>query len=127
MTTIEFILFSTVLGSCFIAMILILVFARVTVRKLKNNPETMDALGLEYISGSNILNVVRVLAMPANRANKVSQNTMSFLYADAVILRKHTTKFDRILAIVLYCCLWFFLVGMTFLVLLSMLGVFEAG
>lgn len=125
MTTIEFVLFSVVLGSCFIAMILILIFGQVTVRKLKNNPETRDALGFEYMSGSNILNVVRALAMNGARAKNSNKNKMSFLYANEDILKKHTTKFDRILARILYYCIWFFMIGMFCLVSLSMLGVFE--
>ncbi|MCP4276552.1 MAG: hypothetical protein GY779_09400 [Gammaproteobacteria bacterium] len=125
MTTIEFILFSVVLSSCFIAMILVIVFARVTVRKLRNNPETRDALGFEYMSGSNILNVAKALAMPGSRAKRINDNKMSFLYADEDLLEKHTTKLDRFLAKVLYYCIWFFAVGMICMVLLSMLGAFE--
>ena len=95
-------LFSQLLAFSFIvllvALLLFVIFGQVTVRKLRKNPETKDALGLEYASGTDIANVVKILSISKHRAEKLRHGRMSFLYADRELIYKHTSRFDRLLA-----------------------------
>ncbi len=47
----------------FIGCILFVIFGLVTVRKLRKNPETKHALGIEFASGWDILNVAGALSL----------------------------------------------------------------
>lgn len=49
---------------CVLSAILYVAFGQITVRKLRKNPKTKDALGLEYASGWDIINVAQVFAFP---------------------------------------------------------------
>lgn len=109
----------------FITSILFVVFGQVTVRKLRKNPETKDHLGLEFVSGWDILNVAKALALPKWLSDKLEGTPLFFLYADSDLLYKHTTKFDRILARVFYLLLYFTGVGVIVLGLLDQFGFFE--
>jgi len=54
-----------IVGICmFLTAILYVIFGQVTVKKLRKNPKTKDALGLEYVSGWDIINVAQALAIP---------------------------------------------------------------
>lgn len=86
----------------FIIMILYIIFGQITVRKLRNNPETKNELGVEFVSGWDIINVAQILAMPTFILLKFKNKKLSFLYANADLLIKHTNKFDRILAFLFY-------------------------
>jgi hypothetical protein len=81
-----------IVGPLFVA------FGQITVRKLRKNPETKYALGLEFSSGWDILNVAEALSSTAWMNKRVKSSKVSFLFADADVLYKHTTRFDRILA-----------------------------
>ena len=63
-------IFSKLLGIIFIFMLiaclLYVVFGQVTVRRLRKNPKTKDALGLEFVSGWDIINVAQALAFPSS-------------------------------------------------------------
>ncbi len=48
----------------FITSILFVLFGQITVRKLRKNPETKDYLGVEYISGMDIVNVAQTFLIP---------------------------------------------------------------
>ena len=85
-----------------VAMVLYIAFGQITVRKLRKNPETRNQLGIEFVSGWDIINVAQALAMPTFITRKFKNTKLSFLYANADILIKHTNKFDRILAFVFY-------------------------
>ena len=77
--------------------------------KLRKNPKIKDALGVKFISGRDVLNVASALSRPMwlNKKSNLSflaclvgrrvLSTLSGLAADADILYKHTTLFDRIL------------------------------
>ncbi len=110
-------LFFGVIG-LFIAMILHVVFGQITVRKLRKNPKTKDALGMEFISGWDILNVAGALSRPKWLTRRFKKSNLSFLAADADILYKHTTLFDRILARI-FC--WSFYSSAAFLMILVIL------
>ena len=79
----------------FAACILFVIFGQVTVRKLRKNPETKQALGIEFTSGWDILNVAQALSLPAVLEKRLKNRAF---HANADLLYKHTTVFDRVLA-----------------------------
>ena len=109
----------------FLGLILFVIFGQVTVRKLRKNPKTKDALGFEYMSGSSIANVAKALAISRKKAQEMKENKMSFLYADIELLYEHTNKVDRILAKTLYWLMGIGGVLLVLLMLLNIVGVFE--
>ncbi len=105
-------------------MILYVIFGQVTVRKLRKNPETKQALGIELLSGWDIFNVAQALTLPKAIAQRIKRNSTSMglgFEADPDILYKHTTVFDRVLARVFYTL--FTLSGFA-LIILAMLDFF---
>ncbi|WP_066967515.1 hypothetical protein [Microbulbifer sp. Q7] len=121
--------FSALLGMAFIpgflSCILFVIFGQVTARKLRKKPELNQRLGMEFMSGWNILNIAQALATP-QRIHKILENSpVSFLHADSDLLRKHTNQFDKILAALFF---WPFMLSglsMALLVLLKSIGVFS--
>lgn len=105
-------------------MILFVLFGQVTVRKLRKNPQTKHELGVEFVSGWDIINVAQALAMPKSIIRKFNKSQLSALYADADLLYKHTNKIDRVLGIIFY---WLLMLSGLFgiiLVLLDAIGFF---
>jgi len=91
----------------FISMILYIIFGQVTVRKLRKNPATKYALGIEFVSGWDIINVAGALALPKTIVQKIKRNSISMglgqgFEANPDLLYKHTTRFDRLLARLFY-------------------------
>ncbi len=108
----------------FIACILFVIFGQVTVRKLRKNPVTKDALGGELVSGWDILNVASALALPRSWLKRIENSPLAFMEADSRIIRENTNKLDHILGAVFY---WLFMgTGLSVLVLmlLDLAGVF---
>ena len=109
----------------FLACILYVLFGQITVRKLRKNPKTKAALGMEYASGWDIINVASALAMPRRLSRKLEKGPLSYLYANSEVLFENTTKFDQMLGAIFY---WIFM-GSSFvcvlLVLLNALGLFD--
>ena len=95
-------LFSLLLaiGFCIllISLILFVIFGQVTVRKLRKNPETKEALGIEFVNGWDILNAANALALPKKLARSIKKAPFGMLHADPDVLYEHTTRFDRTLA-----------------------------
>lgn len=102
----------------FIALILYVIFGQVTVRKLRKNPETKHGLGVEFASGWDILNVAQALSMPNSILRRFEKSRLYFIEANANLLYKHTTVFDRVLARVFYTL---FMVSGLSIAILSML------
>lgn len=123
------ILFSQLLAITFcfmlLAAVLYVLFGQVTVRKLRKNPATKHALGLEFVSGWDIINVAQALALPKAITNKLRAGQLGTLEADSNLLRQHTNPFDRALAAVFYWMLMTSGLGGSLLVLLNAFGVFE--
>lgn len=119
-------IFSKLLAFIFIFMLiacfLYVVFGQVTVRRLRKNPKTKDALGLEFVSGWDIINVAQALAFPASWVKKLEESRISFLYANAKMLRENTTRLDRILGSVFYWTMMLSGLSGALLVLLNSLG-----
>lgn len=123
--SIELTIFAMCMSGIFITMIFYVLFGQLTVRKLRKNPETKQELGMEFASGWDIFNVAGALAMPRWLNRKLRSTQLSFMYADADLLEKHTTIFDKILAVIFY---WLFTVStlsLFSLMLLDLMGVFD--
>jgi len=108
-----------------IVSILFVIFGQVTVRKLRKNTKTKDALGLEFASGWDIINVAQALAIPRSWSRKLEKSPLSSLYANSDLLFDHTNKFDRILGAVFYWLLMGSGLSGGLLVFLDLLGLFE--
>ncbi|MCP4489780.1 MAG: hypothetical protein GY820_21055 [Gammaproteobacteria bacterium] len=108
-----------------ISAILYVLFGQITVRKLRKNIDTKDALGIEFASGWDIINVAQALTIPGWLSKRLMQSSLSAFAADASIIKAHTNRFDRFLARLFY---GLFLVSGLFgilLVLLDTLGIFD--
>lgn len=99
-------LFSQILGivgiGMFLTAVLYVVFGQFTVRKLRKNPETKEILGLEYVSGWDIINVAQALAIPRSWSRKLERSPLSSLYANSGLLFKNTSRLDRVLGATFY-------------------------
>ena len=84
------------------SMILFNVFGQVTVKKLRKNPQTKSELGMELLSGWDIINVAQALSLPTRWINRFRETQLSFLYANVDLLLRHTNRLDRILAALFY-------------------------
>lgn len=98
-------LFSISLFGVLVSAVLYVVFGQITVRKLRKNPETRDKLGVEFVSGMDILNVAQALSIPKLIRKRFEKSSLYFLEANFEVLKKHTTRFDRAFARVFYWCL----------------------
>jgi len=85
-----------------ISMILFVLFGQITVKKLRKNPATKHELGMEFVSGWDILNVAQSLALPLKLVRKFRESPLSYLSSNPDLLIQHTSKFDRILASIFY-------------------------
>ena len=94
--------FAIVMAAMFLSAILYVAFGQITVRKLRKNPATKHDLGMEFVSGWDIINVAQALAMPTSIMRKFKGTKLSFLYANVDLLIQHTNKFDRFLAFIFY-------------------------
>ena len=109
----------------FIACILYVLFGQATVRKLRKNPATKNALGIELASGWDIINVAQALSIPKSWRKKLERSPLSSIYANSDLLFEHTSKFDQILGALFY---WFLTItGLSgaLLVLLDAVGLFQ--
>uniref|UniRef100_UPI00387F85FD hypothetical protein n=1 Tax=Pseudoalteromonas mariniglutinosa TaxID=206042 RepID=UPI00387F85FD len=104
--------------------ILYVAFGQITVRKLRKNPKTKDALGLECVSGWDIINVAQVFSLPRRWVRKIESSKFSFMYAHSTVLFENTTKFDRVLGCIFYWLLTLSGLFGALLVLLNYFGIF---
>jgi len=117
------ILFAISAAVAFIACILFVIFSQVTVRKLRKNPATKHALGIEFASGWDIFNVAGALALPKAVVQSIKRNSVSMglgpeFEADSDLLYKHTTIFDRVLARIFF---WLWISSVFALIMLMVL------
>lgn len=125
MGSFHFVFFGIILLIMVIDLILFVFFGQKTVRKLRKNPATKDALGIELMSGWDILHVMDALALPRWLTSKVRKSGIGPYFPDAEILKQHVTKFDIRLAKVVLV-LWVTWVLLLFiLMILDKIGVFE--
>jgi hypothetical protein len=105
--------------------LLYVAFGQLTVRKLRKNPATKNALGLEYVSGWDIINVAQALAFPKSWNHKLESSPLSFMHAKASTLYQYTNRLDRILGFLLYWLLTLSGLACVLLVIFNALGMFE--
>ncbi len=116
---IESILFGCSMGGMLIGLILYVVFGQVTVRKLRKNPDTKEALGVEFANGWDIYNVAQALSLPKSLTRMLEGSPLSAMYARSKSLGENTTAFDRVLAFLFY---WLFTVSGLILIMLAALN-----
>lgn len=105
--------------------ILFVIFAETTVRKLRNNPKTKDSFGIVFFSGWEIVNVAIALSIPEIMIRRIVRSAFSMFYANAALIKQHTTVFDKILAMAFFW-LWVFAgVSMIILMILDKTGVLK--
>ena len=117
--------FGIIMSIMVINLILFVFFGQKTVRKLRRNPDTKDALGQEFISGWDIINVMSALSLPRKLIRKFRETIVSPLNADADLLYRYTTRIDRILARVLYISMVTSASAMIILMVLDKFGIFK--
>jgi branched-subunit amino acid permease len=108
--------------------ILFVFFGQKTMRRLRKNSNTKHSLGIEFVSGYDTVNVMTALIFPklTNKLkNKLKKSPLSALNADAKLLEKHTTRFDRIVAIITVTLLSSSVMGIFVLMFLDKIGVFD--
>lgn len=108
----------------FFAAIFYVAFGQITVRKLRKNPITRDKLGIEYVSGWDIINAAQALSIPRALSKKLESTPLSFLYANSEILHDQTNVFDRVLGALFYWLLTLSGGMMICLAILDVVGVF---
>ena len=104
--------------------ILFVLFGQITVRKLRKNPKTKDKLGVEFLSGWDIINVAQALSIPRSWSRKFQNSPLSFIHANAEVLRENTNRFDQFLARCFYWTFVFTGSSSILLVILDAFGVF---
>jgi hypothetical protein len=118
-------LFGLILAWMMVGLIIFVVFGQKTVRKLRKNPATKGSLGIVLISGWDILNVMSALALPHKITRIIKRSPLAALAADTDLLKKHTTRFDQILAKILYTTIASSVVAMFTLMYADKLGIFK--
>ena len=103
-------LFLLAMGGAFLSFLLFGVFAVVTVRKLRKNPQTRFRLGMPLYPGGEIPNVAAAIALPRSYTRWVRSGPMGDLFADCDAVYAHTTRLDRWLARIFFSV---FLVSVT--------------
>lgn len=83
----------------FVNMILFVVFSGVTVRRLRKHPEVREFLGVSFISGWDIINVICALSRPKWFSEAMRKSpTNKYLAADERPLYKYTHLAERVLS-----------------------------
>ena len=118
-------LFGLILAWMMVGLIIFVVFGQKTVRKLRKNQATKGSLGIVLISGWDILNVMSALALPQKITRIIKRSPLAALAADSGLLKKHTTRFDQILAKILYATLACSVLSMFAFMLAESFGIFE--
>ncbi|OMH33841.1 hypothetical protein BGP75_12720 [Motiliproteus sp. MSK22-1] len=90
------------IGFAVIVGILFVAFGQITVRRLRRNPATKGRLGMEFTSGWDILNTAQALALPKALTDRFKESPLSAMFANADLLREHTSVFDRVLAAIFF-------------------------
>ena len=102
MSDLEFWLFSIGMCGTFFSMVLYVIFGQLTVRRLRKKDELKDQLGVEFASGWDIINVAQAMALPKGWSEKLEESPISYLNANASLLRQYTTPLDKIIGALLF-------------------------
>lgn len=125
MTTIQYLVGCIIIASI-ITGVLFVIFGRITARKLRKNPDTKAQLGIELVSGWDILNVAAALSRPKWLSERFKKSGLSYLTANSDILYNHTTPFDRILARVFWYTYVASGTGMILVLILNLFGLLDS-
>lgn len=99
MSDLAFILFTIIIIGLVISGILFVLFGEVTVRRLRKNQQTKDALGVEFVSGADTVNVAVALSLPLSLYNRLfRRKNLYFTNADADKICAFTSRLDRFIA-----------------------------
>lgn len=109
-----------ILGSIVTGLLFVL-FGQLTVRKLRKKTNERNELGLEFVSGWDILNVASALSTPKWLREKLTSSRLSGLTANHQFLYKNTSQFDRALARVFWIS---YLVSGTLIIIYTLASVF---
>lgn len=126
MTTIQYLVGVLILATILTGILFVL-FGQITVRKLRKNPKTKDLLGLEYVSGWDIINAAQALAFPRFLSKKLEKSPLSFMYANSMVLMENTNRFDRFLGSFFYWMMIVTGISGALVVLLESIGMFASG
>lgn len=100
--TLEELIFALGFFGGVLSLVFYVLFGQITVRRLRNNPETKGSLGIEFASGWDIFNVAQALSLPRFITRKLAESPMASFYANRDALDKSTNLFDRGLANIFY-------------------------
>lgn len=105
--------------------LLFVLFGQITVRKLRKKTKGTNDLGIEFVSGWDILNVAGALSTPKWLREKFVSSRLSGLSANYNFLYENTSKFDRVLARVFWT--FYLVTGLLIILytLASILGLFD--
>jgi hypothetical protein len=117
--------FAIILIAIIFDCILFVFFGEKTVRKLRKNPATKNALGIEFISEWDIVNVMSALALPRKLTRKIKNSPLKIFRADTDLLDQYTTRFDRIVARILFASEIITVLAMFILFFMDDLGFFK--
>lgn len=94
------------LASMIVNLVLFVVFGEVTVRRLRKLPDGPGRLGIEFISGGDIINASLALSRSSWLTRRLEASPAAGWVADTRWLREHTTRLDRALARAHFYTLW---------------------
>lgn len=77
---------------------LVIALGRITLPRLRANPETRERLGLEWTPRWDIFNVAMSLSWPAVLIRPIDRYAEPDVHAHSELLRAHTRRIDRVLA-----------------------------
>ena len=97
-----------------------------TVRKLRRNPATRDALGIPiFITGGETGNVAQACGCPVFLLRISARGPLRVLDADRELVFRHTTRLDRALG---FCCFWsWFALGVVMITVCTVYAIHERG
>ena len=105
--------------------IFFVIFGQKAVRKLRKNPKTKDALGIEFMNGWDIVNVTIALGFPRKLNRFLRKSAYAPLNTDADLISKHLTRFDLVLAKIHFSLWMLSAAAILLLMLLDSIGVFR--
>lgn len=102
-----------------------LLFSFICVRRLRKNPNTKALLGLEFMSGWDVINIAQALTFPHSWSEKLAQSPLSSIYANAQVINEHVNYLDKVLGRIFYTLLILTGFGSIFYAIAFGVGVFE--
>lgn len=86
-------------------MILYVFFGQLTVRNLRKKEALKNDMGVEFVSGWDIINAAQALLLLKRLSDRLEAGPLSLMYANTILLREHTTSIDRLVGACFYWAL----------------------